>query len=337
MSFYSEMWQWYISGAIIGLSGGVYFMVGGAIIDTNWFAKRTAFAMGIMTIIGAVGAAILSPIHAAVIAAVGWRTAYLIVAAISLIIALPWILGIIRYQPSDKGVKPVGYIEGMESIVAGDDDAKGTSVKGGVLSIAFIAIFLGAGLCALFGGFQNLWPTFAADWGYDSMVGATMISCTLIFGVMIPVVGALIDKFGVSTMCAVLLIVQMLGGLGLIFFHGVLPILYVCVFLFACQAALLLLVMPITIRTLFGARNFTKLHSYCQIGLGLIGGLSAPIISSVAVYFGNYTAAMWFGVGLAAVALILWFSGYFSGRRLTWTDGTHPNIFAKKTAEEKTA
>jgi MFS family permease len=305
MGLYTEMWQWYVSGAIIGLSGGVYFMVGGAIIVTNWFANRTAFAMGIMTIIGAVGAAILSPIHATIIAAVGWRTAYFIVAGISLVVALPWIFGVIRYQPSDKGVKPVGYVDGMESIVAGDEDARGTTVKGGVLSLCFIAIFLGAGLCALFGGFQNLWAIAAEQWGYGAAFGSYMISATALFGLMSPLLGLMIDKLGAYPSTFVVLAGQVLSGLGLIFLHDSPVALLICVFFFADQMTVVGVLVPLLVRKSFGAKNYTKILSYVQIGIGIIGGFSAPIVSSFFVTFGVFEAALWFGVCLAVACFLL--------------------------------
>ena len=41
MSSYTEIWQWYVSGVVIGLSGGFFFMVSAPIIITNWFAKSS--------------------------------------------------------------------------------------------------------------------------------------------------------------------------------------------------------------------------------------------------------------------------------------------------------
>lgn len=143
MGTYTELWQWYVSGVIIGLSGGCYFMVSAPIIITNWFAKRSGFALGLVTIISAVLTAIMSPIQASIIGAVGWRLAYAVIAIISCVLVLPWILLVLRYEPADKGVKPVGWEEGMDTITAGDEDASGTSVRNGVCSIAFVCIFLG--------------------------------------------------------------------------------------------------------------------------------------------------------------------------------------------------
>jgi MFS family permease len=336
MGTYTQVWQWWISGIIVGVFGGCFFMIAKANILLNWFAKRSATALGTSTLISNVGAAILSPVHAVIIQAVGWRTGYFIIAGIGLLLGLPWILFIIRFKPEDKGVKAVGWEPNMGTITAGAEDANGTTEKGGLLSFAFFFIFIAAALTSLFGGFQNLWPNFAADWGYDNMIGATMISCTLLFGVMIPVMGWLIDKFGVARMCFIMIAVQLLSGFGLIFLHGNVLALYICVFLFADQAAIILLVLPIVLRRLFGPKNFTKIQSYTQIGLGLIGGFSAPVISSIAARFGSFTASCWFGIILAASIGLFFFLGFTFGKRLKWIDGSSPNIWASTSIAKKT-
>lgn len=305
MGTYTQLWQWYASGVVIGLTGGFFFMVSGPIIITNWFAKRSGLALGLVTIISAIGTAILSPVQAAIIAAVGWRTAYFVIALISCVLVLPWTIFVLRYQPSDRGCKPVGWEEGMDTITAGDEEATGTSVKGGVLSIAFVCIFLGAGLCALFGGYQNLWSTAAVSWGYDVTFGSYMISATALFGVMAPLIGMMIDKLGPFKSTFVVLAGQIISGICLILFHGNPIAVLVSVFFFADQMTIVGTLVPLLVRSVFGAKNYTKLLSYIQIGIGLIGGFSAPIVSSFFAMTGTFDASLWFGVGLAASCAVL--------------------------------
>lgn len=305
MGMYTELWQWYLSGVIIGLSGGCFFMVSGPIVITNWFAKNSGFALGLVTIISAVGTAILSPVDAAIIAAVGWRMGYLVVAVISCVLVLPFTIFIIRYQPSDRGCKPVGWEPGMESITAGAEDSSGTSLKGGVLSLAFVCLFLGAGLCALFGGYQNQWSVAAVSWGYDLSFGATMISATALFGVVAPLIGIMIDKLGPFKSTFIVLAGQFISGLGLIFLHGNPICVLIFVFFFADQMTIVGTLVPLLTRKVFGARNYTKILAYIQIGIGLIGGFSNPIIAAFYEGSGNFNDALWFGVSLCVACAIL--------------------------------
>lgn len=330
MGTYTELWQWYASGVVIGLTGGFFFMVSAPIIVTNWFAKRAGFALGLVTIISAVGTALLSPVQAAIIAEVGWRAAYGIVGLVSCVLVLPWTIFIIRYQPSDRGCKPVGWEQGMGTITAGDEEATGTSLKGGVLSIAFVCLFLGAGLCALFGGYQNLWSTAAVSWGYDVQFGALMISATALFGICAPLIGMMIDKLGAYPSTFIVLIGQMVSGICLILFHGSPVAVLVFVFFFADQMTIVGTLVPLLVRLTFGAKNYTKLLSFVQIGIGLIGGFSAPIVSGFFAAFGNFEASLWFGVGLAFACIVLFGITMLSRGRLRFEgpcgDGEAPSL-----------
>jgi MFS family permease len=322
MGFYTEMWQWYASGIVIGLSGGFFFMVGAPIIVTNWFARRSALALGVVTIIGALGAAILSPVQATIIATFGWRLAYPIIALISAVIALPFTFFVVKYEPGEKGLKPYGWQEGMESITAGDRESSGTSVKWGLLSLPFLAIFFAAGLCALFGGYQNLWSIAAEEWGYGAQFGAVMISTTALFGLIAPLLGVLIDRIGAYPSTFVILTAQLLSGLGLLLFHDNQIALLISVFFFADQMTVVGTLVPLVIRKTFGARNYTKILGYAQLGVGLIGGLSAPIISTLMVAFNTFDATLVFAMFLSVGSALFFLVAFLTRKTLRWESGS---------------
>ena len=54
------------------------------------------------------GGVLLSPVTSAVIASYGWRVAFLVLAAICLVAALPVTLAAFTTRPSDKGLVPYG-------------------------------------------------------------------------------------------------------------------------------------------------------------------------------------------------------------------------------------
>ena len=301
---YTEVWQFWVSGAIIGLSGGVYFMVAAPILVTNWFAKGQGLALGVAGIIGGLLAAILSPVDAMIVATVGWRSAYFIVAIISLVIGLPWILFVFTYDPAKKGMRPVGWEPGMTDNTAGAEDAGGVPAGKAVGSLVFIALFIGVGAFALYGGFQNLWGYASAEWGFDTIFTSTMISATALFTLLGPIIGIVIDKIGPWKTGYGVMVIQLIAALGLIFFHTVQVVILIFVFLFAFQGAIVGQISPLLIRDCFGARDYTKILSYLQIGIGLIGGFSAPAVSFFYTTYGTFAAALWFGVGIAVVGLV---------------------------------
>lgn len=327
MSLYSEAWQFYISGFIIGLSGGCYFMVSAPIIITNWFAKRVGLALGTIGILGSILIAILSPIHAAIIQAVGWRAGYQVAALISLVMALPWIFLVVRFKPEDKGMRPIGWEDGMADITTGSEGAPGVSVKRAVLSFTFIAIFIAAGLAALYGGYRNLWGLATEQWGYDPSMTATLISVTSLFNVTGPLIGLVIDKIGAFKTSYLCLFLSFLASLGLFFFHAPVWLLLILVFCFTFSDPVVGTLTPLLVRESFGPKNYSKILSYVQIGIGLIGGFSNPIIALIYSLSGNdFNNSILFGAVISVVALLLVLLAFVTKKRLVWEQSAKDEV-----------
>ena len=304
MGTYTEVWQFWISGAVIGISGGFYFMVAAPFLITNWFAKKTGFALGVAGIIGSVIGAIMSPVMAAIVGAVGWRTAYFIVAIIGCILVLPWSLFVFVFDPAQVGMRPVGWEPGMEDVTAGAADASGVPEKKAVITVVFWMLFLVGGIFALYGGYQNLWGFAVEEWGFDPLFTSTMISVTIIFGLVGPIIGLVIDKIGPWKTAFGVMVIQLLASAGLLFFHTNQALILVLVFFFAFQGAIVGQLMPLLTRSAFGAKDYTKLFSYMQMGIGLIGGFSAPVVSFFYTSFGTFDAPLMFAIAIAAICIV---------------------------------
>jgi MFS family permease len=358
MGSYTEIWQWWVSFFFIGIFGGCIYMTAGANILLNWFAKNVAVSMSIAVVLSGIGQALLSPLHAWFIAEFGWRTAYPLGALVGAILGLPWIIFVLRFRPEDKGVRAYGWEPGMKEITAGAADAPGASVKGSLLSVGFICLFLAVALSSLFGGYQNLWGGFAEQfsvgpngehwWGdiQPAQVAAFMISATGLFNCATPLLGLIIDKFGAAWTSFIILAIQVIACLGMVFLHSSWVALVIFVFLFADINGVILSCLGIIMRSMFGPRNFTKLNSYMQFGLGAVGSFGAPVIGYVALAAGkdgmpDYTATLWMAIGLCIVIAVLFFVAYTSAKKLTWNDGTIPNPWKKyeikKQSETETA
>jgi MFS family permease len=335
MSVYTELWQWWISGIIIGLFGGCIYMVAGSNIIMNWFAKRTALAISISIVLAGVGQAALSPVHAWFVTTLGWRNSYLASAVLGCCLALPWIIFVLRFKPEDKGCRPYGWEPGLQEITAGAEDARGATVKKSVFSIVFPMLFLAAAFTSLFGGYQNLWGAMASEWGFtDPYVAAAMISATALFNLVTPVLGYFVDKIGPARMSFVVVGIQVFSSLGLLFFHGSVPVILVLVFLYADVNSILLGVLPLVYRKVFGPKNFTKINSYMQFGLGLVGGFAAPILAFIAMAFGSYSATLVFGLVLCFIIAACFLVAYAFANKVVWEDGTRPNPWSKELYEE---
>src|SRR5579863_9623360 len=106
--FMSASWQLVLLwGLVIGTGSGLAALVLGAVIAARWFVERRGLVMGILTSSVAAGQLIFLPLLAKVVEVSGWRWAVLVVAAI-LIVLLPVVAIVMREQPSDLGLLPLG-------------------------------------------------------------------------------------------------------------------------------------------------------------------------------------------------------------------------------------
>jgi len=107
-SFTTKMWEFYVLCIVAGMIvvAGTRLLV--SVLTTNWFTERRGLAVSIALAGSGFGGVILSPFTSWIIDASDWRTAFLFLAGIALVAALPLVLFSFRNRPSDKGLLPYG-------------------------------------------------------------------------------------------------------------------------------------------------------------------------------------------------------------------------------------
>ena len=105
----SEIWHFYLSLGVMVVGGSIFMSyIGHTLFVPNWFERKRGLAVGIAFAGVGAGSIILFPWMQATIDSDGWRTACLVIAAVSLFVLVP--LGFIfqRRHPSDFGLLPDG-------------------------------------------------------------------------------------------------------------------------------------------------------------------------------------------------------------------------------------
>lgn len=342
MSFYTEPWQWWISGVIFGLAGAFIFVMPAPILINNWFKKRRGMALGIGMSFSGIGGAILSPVFASVIEAVGWRTGYLVAAVIIGLLVLPFTMFVFKYKPEDMGLKPYGWTEEDERIAEGLKRTKraipGVPVSRAVKSIPFICMFLFAGLIAYFGGFNAHLPGFGTSIGFSPVVASTLITAVMIGNVCEKLlVGYLNDKIGVQFTVNIQLLMVALGFMGFILAGDNLMLLYISAFLFGAQNSLVSVSTPLLIRQLFGNKDFVPLFAYARVGTGLIGALGPVTIGALYDVTGTFIPTFVLGIGIVVAGFAVTRIAYMLRKRLVWEDIPDDPVEADKIRNCKTA
>src|SRR5579859_182532 len=106
-----EPWQMMLSwGVLAGMATGSVANVLGATIVSRWFKSHRGLAMGLMAASVSTGQLVFLPVLAMLIDAVGWRTASLCVAAVSLIV-LPVVFFLVPERPGALGLRALGSEE----------------------------------------------------------------------------------------------------------------------------------------------------------------------------------------------------------------------------------
>ena len=115
-SFYTEVWQFYVSGAIEGAGAVVIISLMAPVMVTRWFNVHTGLLMGLCAAMMGVGGAIWSMAAGVLIRDFGWQTGYLV---FGIVAATPMLLTLlcVRSNPSDVGLSPYGAhkMEGTDS------------------------------------------------------------------------------------------------------------------------------------------------------------------------------------------------------------------------------
>ena len=132
-SFITELWHFYALCVIAGMIVVAGTRLLASVLTTNWFTFRRGLAVSIALSGSGFGGAVLSPVISATIVGYGWRTAYLVLAVITLVAALPVIITSFYNQPSDKGLLPYGLNDPEQTRVkknkAKEDKSSDTSVN----------------------------------------------------------------------------------------------------------------------------------------------------------------------------------------------------------------
>lgn len=211
MSFVGSLWEVYALFAISGCFAVASTRLLISLVTANWFTAKRGLAISIALSGSGFGGAVLSPVVSNLIVSVGWRPAFLVLAAICMLLALPITAYSFRTSPREIGLAPLGENEGD---VREEKAAKttGTTVSVGwtrvkthpsfwLLVIAFLLMGLVNG-AVLPNQVTNMTSvtvngTKIVTGGHDPIWAGTVLSVYMVTVVIAKIsLGAIYDRFG---------------------------------------------------------------------------------------------------------------------------------------------
>lgn len=272
MGCLNAVWEFYILGALMGVTLAFLLYLSFPTLLNRWFSSRVGFFMGICSAASGIGGILLNPIGASLINSCSWRGAYWIFGLFILLIVTPLIGWLIRDYPHDKGLLPFGLKETKEP---SESDTEGIPYREAVRMSSFYALIVFGFLIMATSTLNLFIPSFVTTQGF-SLEQAALAASAIMAGVTIGKValGLINDKS--SALGVTVMAVCGAGGiLLLIFGHIGMPAILGGAFLFGWAYAGVTVQTAMLVRTVFGNKDYSRIFSVISMALAAGGAISA--------------------------------------------------------------
>lgn len=317
MGFFHSLPAFYIAGAIQGFASAFLMFFPAPYILGNWFHKKRGLAVGLSAAVAGLAGVLGNPLGSAIIRAFGWRRGFFSFGLISLAMMFPVSVFLLRRTPEDVGCRPYGA-EDDDALTSESCPLDGVPASRARRESAFWLLIL-AGLLAAFmcSYYAHLSP-LGIYFGYGSMVGALMVSCSMAGNVAGKLLlGQLYDRFGLRMALAAGTAVTGAGYLLLLI--NSIPARIIGATLYGFSMATSTVMIPITIRDVYGSRDYGELLSYSSMVSTLGTSINMAIIGYMVDGFGRqrgYIISLWYGLALTLAMGALLIVSIRGGRKI---------------------
>lgn len=312
MGFLSGPWQLFLAyGVLFGLGGSLGGMLPITTIANNWFVRKRSLALSFVFTAGGIGALVLVNLTMKMINHLGWRSTYLMIGAITilLLVIMPGLL--VRNKPEDLGQVPDG-IDGQDKKVT---EARAKNIHSTPVDFTakeamrtpalwLLMVFAAAHMFGLQGMLQHQ-VAFLMDIGLSSSAAAFAMS---LFG-GVSIVGRLgIGFLGLKYHIRPLAIVTMLlliAGMSIAVFTETMSMVFVYTTLLGIGMGSSLVAVMNLYPVYFGKTHYPKIFGYMRPFITIISSLGSPLAGRIRDITGSYTLAWEISVGVLIIGLVL--------------------------------
>ena len=302
MSLCSSLWQFYVLAFIRGFGIGFFAMVMITLIVNRWFRARNGLATSITMSFSGLCGALGSPVFTSLINAQGWRTAYVVMGVVNVLLCLPAILMPFTLDPADCGLAPYGA--DAPGQVKKQTQEEGTaSVTAVMIGMMMVMAFLGSGLTS----FTQHLPAVSEQFGYTASVGALTLSFALVGNIISKlVIGVLSDRFGARRAYQIVMAIN-LAAILLLLTVRISFVSLAAAFFFGWVYASAGVGMSLLTRSYVGNKRYADVYRI----VNLAGSTGAALILSVIGYIydfaGSYIPAILTVLAMNLIVMLLTF------------------------------
>ena len=280
----ASLFGFYLLWFIVGLVGIGSTPVGWSRAINLWFFKNRGLALGIMLLGTSLAALIVPRIAVWAIGEFGWRGMYPVVAALPLLIAVPFALMFFR--------EPRG--EEMPAEIREGGDLTGVSLREAMRGYRFWTIFGSVILISIaYGGAHIHMPEIIKQHGLTVEDGASimgMIGIALLSGRVIT--GFLLDRFWAPLVCVPILVIPAVACYLLMGTSTDATVIYLAAFMLGFAAGAESDLIAFLAGRYFGMAHYGKIYGFLYMPFGVCSAISPVLYGWVRDTTGNYDGAL---------------------------------------------
>lgn len=287
ISLSHQLWMMYVCAGMLGIGNCCFALIPITSLLNHWFYEKNGLVSGLCISFSGVTAALASPLINQMIRQLGWRTSLWLCAIIIFLLAFPTACFIVRMHPSQVGLKPYGYQETIQQ----DTEKLHTDTTHS--RSMFLTLILFAIIVSTVTSFNPNIASFAGSIGFDSRIGAVMVSSAMISNVCSKILlGILADRFN-AKLANILMISLSACGLVLLSFVNVnspsmaIAAAFLFGFIFSSNAA----GIPLMIKEILGRENYARYYSILSVFTSVSYALGTTLIGFSYDAFHSYSYA----------------------------------------------
>lgn len=310
----TELWEYYLYfGVVCGMALAIGGFVPAVVLVSRWFSGRQGMAAGITSAGIGLGIVAVVPLTQLLISGFGWRTAYQILAAITLLGIAPQSALLLLSRPEEIGLKADGL--GTEAapsratrtrkVVDRDWASRKWTLRAASGTSRFWLLAAALGFINL--THQMLFVHQAAylvDGGFDPMLAASAVGMAGFASLFAKIGwGVVSDRLG-REWAFTLATVSLLCSMGVLIATRVDPspwLVLLFVVLFGTGYAATAPVLPTATSDIFAGKSFGAIYGGVSIGQGLGAAFGSWVAGYIFDVTGSYLAA--FAVGAVAAVI----------------------------------
>lgn len=304
----SELWQFFLFSVILGLGFAGTAPMPVSLLINQWFGgKVRGTATGIAFIGSGLGGMILTPVLNMVITGYGWRSAYVILGLVFIVILIPAIIIMGVKDPKSKGFERMGETVAEAGITSDKKpgmslgEAKGTPALWLAIVSTVLVVFASSALLA-----NSV--SYFIECGIDPGKAASYAG--LVLGSLIvgkPIGGFFCDKIGIRRGAGIITIVFALTFAALYFMPLSAVLVFAVIAFYGLGGPTITIVPPLLVNGLFGEKDYGTIVGLMNTATSLGGAFGGMIAARIYDFTGSYSTFWLIAATSVFIAAILRF------------------------------